>query len=1554
MLRKLHILSFLLLGLLPGSLLYAASCPVDSVITYDQNDNPTAKTVYQYDEAGRTTLIENIKLTDGIITSGTKTETSYYSNGKVQSTATWKWSTAKNGWVGIERQDYTYDTQGNTTSLYIFSWDNTTNNWTNKNKYEYQYENKKQVLYITYIGNGNQWIPKTKYEQKYDAKGQTILDRYYSNYDATNDKWIGDHWYINSYNGSQLILNEKYGWKDGNWYGTSKTEYGYNTAGKQTLLINYTWNTTTSAFDKSTETYYDYDQWNNTILQEQYQWQGNQRTGIAKVRYEYTAYNSDPIMTATFQWDDAQNIFIGVDSVRIAKDAADNLILDEQYTWSANDWVGIKKEEYTYDANKLVLSTITYQWDVVKNTWGYSTKVLADYDSHKNQTKDERYQWAIDPALPDGGYWKGTKYEVTTYNDKNVETDKITYQWDDTNRRWLGNSKSVYEFDTANHLILEEQYTWSLDPTSPDGGFWQGTKKEEFGYNAANQQTKAVTYEWSTAINDWIGKTKVLSDYDSNKNQTLNEQYTWTIDASPEGGYWHGTVKEEYTFNKNKQQTSSLIYAWNDTNRDWDYVSKTKSEYDTKKNLTLDERYEWQNGAWVGTLKKEYAYNAQGQQTMFAYYAWDDAKKAFVGTQKEETELDAEGRTVLHATYTWGTTDWKGKAKNEYTYTDDGLVATDIASKWSSNKWVYSTKTENTYTDNKVTSYIRYNWVNNAWVAATRWEQVDADTERSYEWWNNSWSITQEKSKTYDGQNRLVSESMQNWQQGIQTSGSKTEYTYTGDNLTQKSSYTYNDGWVETDRITNSYDTENRQTNTTTYKRVGSELQFVSKTDNEYNGKNITTTSYTWTGSAWQGVEKEEKIYSNDLDYTGTKYEWRDGGWSGVSRIGYTYYANGKEKSVVVYRWSGSSWVEDTKTEYEYSGAKNIVTAMYQWENGTWVGQSKVGNYYDEGEDLTTATWTWTNGKWAPNTKLGESHDADGNLIGQTTYSKKGDDFIYNTKTEYEYGATLKDKTTATYNWNTTANAWQGVSKSGVTYNGSKIASETTYTWISGLTWQPNQKKEYEYGVQAKDLTTAIYQWDATISDWVGVSKSGVTYASNGKIASEFSYVWGGTEWLNVSKTEYEYGDGKNNSVATYKGNGAEWVGVVKKSETYTSTGDSLGFYTYCWKDGAWADSLKQEFTYNEYGDKILFIDAQWTGSVWSNTANSTKWEVEYYDYDKGLISLDAHYTWKTNKSDWAGNGIKFVNQYDDVGKCILEEKYSWSNNKWICSTRIKQEYDEYNNIVLKEIWQYNKTNKQLEGSSKSEYLYHNDIQLMYANYLWSTKNKNWEGLSKKEILYDETYTNEIGYILYSWSSSIWDWLGLYKYINTYKDGKHVCQLIYQYNKSLMDWQLSSKVENEYDNQNRIIRYEEFEYKDNSWQTTSLEQKIYDVNFSSKIRVEINGIWFNGQTQTYEDKTYYYHCDPKFTITVQTAKEGEGDVTGSGTYTYYARPQIAAIDAPDCYTFNQWTDGNTNATRRIVVTEDATYTAEFTPVIRTITASVKDNIGGSVVVTKPD
>lgn len=60
----------------------------------------------------------------------------------------------------------------------------------------------------------------------------------------------------------------------------------------------------------------------------------------------------------------------------------------------------------------------------------------------------------------------------------------------------------------------------------------------------------------------------------------------------------------------------------------------------------------------------------------------------------------------------------------------------------------------------------------------------------------------------------------------------------------------------------------------------------------------------------------------------------------------------------------------------------------------------------------------------------------------------------------------------------------------------------------------------------------------------------------------------------------------------------------------------------------------------------------------------------------------------------------------------------------------------------------------------------------------------------------------------------------------------------------------------------------------------------------------------------------------------------------------YAHPE------DECSVFTKWSDGNTDNPRTIVVSEDATYTAEFTPVQYTIKVESADESQGTVSVEK--
>ena len=89
--------------------------------------------------------------------------------------------------------------------------------------------------------------------------------------------------------------------------------------------------------------------------------------------------------------------------------------------------------------------------------------------------------------------------------------------------------------------------------------------------------------------------------------------------------------------------------------------------------------------------------------------------------------------------------------------------------------------------------------------------------------------------------------------------------------------------------------------------------------------------------------------------------------------------------------------------------------------------------------------------------------------------------------------------------------------------------------------------------------------------------------------------------------------------------------------------------------------------------------------------------------------------------------------------------------------------------------------------------------------------------------------------------------------------------------------------------------------------------------------------------RVYQDTTFTAEFRKDYTIT----SSGEhGTVEGTGTYDYNSLVYLTAV--PDKgYHFTQWSDGNTDNPRAVIVTQDTTFTAEFAISQYTITASSK-------------
>ena len=107
-------------------------------------------------------------------------------------------------------------------------------------------------------------------------------------------------------------------------------------------------------------------------------------------------------------------------------------------------------------------------------------------------------------------------------------------------------------------------------------------------------------------------------------------------------------------------------------------------------------------------------------------------------------------------------------------------------------------------------------------------------------------------------------------------------------------------------------------------------------------------------------------------------------------------------------------------------------------------------------------------------------------------------------------------------------------------------------------------------------------------------------------------------------------------------------------------------------------------------------------------------------------------------------------------------------------------------------------------------------------------------------------------------------------------------------------------------------------------------------------------------TAQYSETTLSYTVN----VAVDAGCAGMGtvkvDAAGTSvTDNYGTTHTITATPTDACHQFVQWNDGNTNATRDITITGNITYTATFSVIKYTITATSDDDSQGTVTVTIP-
>lgn len=200
----------------------------------------------------------------------------FNNNGNVYEYYYYLWDKTESDWVCWEYQIYTYDTKGNVIQTLSYEYDDSLQVLLPDFKKEYTYNNKQKVSYTLSYWSENlkTWEKTWKDDYTYDTNGKNTVILEYK-WNTSSSSWQYNWKQQNTFdsNGNQTNLIEYY-WNsyNSNWYEYSKTETTYDAYGNLAIEIDYDWNDSLQTVVPTYKDFYNTDNFGYTITDYEYVW----------------------------------------------------------------------------------------------------------------------------------------------------------------------------------------------------------------------------------------------------------------------------------------------------------------------------------------------------------------------------------------------------------------------------------------------------------------------------------------------------------------------------------------------------------------------------------------------------------------------------------------------------------------------------------------------------------------------------------------------------------------------------------------------------------------------------------------------------------------------------------------------------------------------------------------------------------------------------------------------------------------------------------------------------------------------------------------------------------------------------------------------------------------------------------------------------------------------------------------------------------------------------------------------------------------------------------
>lgn len=301
---------------------------------------------------------------------------------------------------------------------------------------------------------------------------------------------------------------------------------------------------------------------------------------------------------------------------------------------------------------------------------------------------------------------------------------------------WKNIRKELFSYDIYGNCILTISADW-VPGTFPGTFEWLTHYKSISAFDSKKNQTLSESYSWEPSKNKWDGLNKYEYFFDVNNNLTLEQHYSWNnstevwepeskkrsiyilngknlivqqIDSTWSSFYniWKLYAKLDNTYDVNENLVSIVECRW-DSGK-WENYIKNDFTYDSRKNRISDIKYGWIGSNWKAFMKDEYTYDANNNLTYINSFYWDNNTGNWIAGDKLELTFDANGDPTLYIFYKWNYVNTQFEPKSKYIYTYN--------SAYSTSEIVFPYV--NTFFKHMTTSAKIQQYVNNAWVDEER------------------------------------------------------------------------------------------------------------------------------------------------------------------------------------------------------------------------------------------------------------------------------------------------------------------------------------------------------------------------------------------------------------------------------------------------------------------------------------------------------------------------------------------------------------------------------------------------------------------------------------------------------------------------------------------------------------------------------------------------------------------------------------------------------------------------------------------------------------------